>query len=359
MAVTNRPAVPSLEELIRTEGHRFSFYQLVRLLLRQREGTVPPGEGGPPGRETVRFRPALSMGFAARDMADFEIFEVPGAEIPVRYRVTINFFGLYGPASPLPNHFTEDLLWGGPESDLVRDFLDLFHHRLISFLWRSWTKYRYDVQFAVGGSDPFTRRMLCLVGLGTKGMKEGADLMGPMLLRGAGMLSAYPRSASRLRGFLRNQFEGIEVQIEQFRYRRVRILPEQLLRLGRPTAALGQNAALGERFGDVAGAFRITLGPLGADDYRRFLPGQPDYAKLVGLTRLFPTDPLDFDVELRLRAPEVPALTLSAESGLPLGQMSWLSPTGKAEGRAVLSTKRFDPLGDDRGTSPQTVRRTA
>ncbi len=344
MAVEDRTEDAGLSRLVFEEPYRFSFYRLVRLLLDLREGAASPGEGEPPGRETVRFRPALSLGFPDSDVESVERYEDAGAEIPVRYRITVNFFGLYGPASPMPNHFTEDLLWDGAEATGVRDFLDLFHHRFISFIYRAWLKYRYPVRYADGGTDPMTNRMLCLVGMGTPGMAAGTGFPLPLLLRGSGLLGGHARSAPALRGFLEDQFDGVPVAVESFRERTVPISPEQTLRLGGANARLGDSACLGESLIDRTGAFRVVLGPLDAEDALRFLPGREEFRRLTAFTRFFVTDPLDFDVALRVRPEHVPPLRLGGDGGQPLGEMSWILPRAEEEGFVVLSPRGYDPL---------------
>lgn len=344
MAIADRATGSDLSARLFEESHRFSFFQLVQLLLREREGAAAPGGEGPAGRETVRFRPAASLGFAAADIESVVATESIGAEIPARFLVTVNFMGLYGPASPMPNHFTEDIIWSGIEGDAMRDFLDLFHHRQISFLYRAWETYRHPVRFEPDGSDTFTQRMFCLVGLGTAGMAEAAELPIVPLLRTAGALATRHRSAAGLEGFLRDHFAGIDVTIESCTGRDVAIPHAQLLRLGRGPSRLGDDTCLGERMRDAAGAFRIVLGPLPRDDYRRFLPRGDELGRLVRLTRLFVTDPLEFDVVLRLESVSVPPLRLAPEDDLPLGQMSWLAPRGELEGTTRLSVRDQDPM---------------
>ncbi len=345
MATPDRPG-PALTERLLAESRRFSFYQLVRLLLRERPDAVAPGGTGPPAREALRFRPHASMGFAASDVEEVERIETQDGE---RYRVTVNFMGLYGPASPLPNHFTEEILWSAAESQGARDFLDLFHHRMISLLYRSWEKYRHPVSFDAGGSDVFTRRVFCLLGLGTAGMEGAVGVSCLPLLRVAGALGSRHRSAAGLEGFLRDQFHGVGVSVEPCLERTAPIPAEQLTRLGRGGSRLGEDACLGETLRDRRGAFRITLGPLqDAGQFRSFLPGGENLRRLVRLVRLYLADPLDFDVVLRLRAPAVPALRLRPAGDLPLGQMSWIAPRGREEGRGRLGVRELDPLGSRR-----------
>lgn len=335
---------PALGERLLGESRSFSFYQLVKLLQDQRPGAVPVGRGGPAAREVVRFRPNASLGFPASDVERVDEQPDPLGRQPSRFQVTVNFFGLYGPASPMPNHFTEDLLWAADDADALRGFLDLFHHRLISFVYRSWEKYRYPVQYDPDAPDECTRRLLSLVGLGTRGMLPKVGLGVPPLLRLSGMLASRRRTAVGLEGVLRDYFPGLPVRVESCRERHVRIPAESCCRLGRSGAALGAEARLGETLRDRSGAFRITLGPLSLSRYRDFLPGRTDLEKLARLVRLYVRDPLEFDVELVLDAPQVPPLGLAPDQGLRLGQMSWLTPRGTEHGRAWFGVREADPL---------------
>lgn len=339
----NRATDAALIDRLAGEAHRYSFFQLVQLLLRLSGGAVPGG-AGPVSQERVRFRPSTLMGFPSSDVEELTLLPGGEEETPDRFLLTVTFFGLYGPSSPMPNHFSEEILWGGAEGKQVRDFLDLFHHRLTSFLFRTWEKYRYHVQYTGDGSDPFSRRLLSLAGLGTDGMLEALGVAAPEMIRAAGLMRSRGRTAAGLERVLRDHFEGTGLAVESFVAHDAPIPADQLARLGRPTCRLGTTACLGERVVDLGGSFRVAIGPLSAAEYRRFLPDGEALPRLVRLTRFYVTDPLRFDVRLGLRAAEVPALRLSPDAGLPLGWMSWLVPDGAREGSAVLSTRAVDPL---------------
>jgi type VI secretion system protein ImpH len=334
----------ALTERLLHESRRFSFFQLVKLLQDLRPGAAPLGRGGPARGEVVRFRPNASLGFPASDVERVVERPDPLGEAPARYQVTVNFFGLYGPASPMPNHFTEDLLWAGEDAESARGFLDLFHHRLVSFIYRAWEKYRYPVQYDPAAPDEVTGRLLCLLGLGTPGMLPRAGIAAPPLLRLSGMFASRRRTAVGLEAVLRDYFPGLEVRVESCRERRVRIPAESSCRLGRASGTLGAEAHLGETMRDRSGAFRLRLGPLSAARFRAFLPGSPDLDALARLVRLYVRDPLEFDLELTLRAPEVPPLRLAPDQGLPLGLMSWITPRGAEDGRARFGPRGADPL---------------
>jgi type VI secretion system protein ImpH len=341
VAASDRPG-PALGERLPNGGRTHEFFQLVQLLLRERPGAVSPGGEGPPSRENIRFRAAASLGFSASDIESVETIESPDGTS--RFQVTVNFMGLYGPASPLPSHYTEEILWAGTDGDGARDFLDLFHHRLISFVWRAWRKYRHPVHFETAGPDETTRRALCLLGVGTPGMAEGSGLPLVPLLRSAGLLGVRQRSAAGLEGFIAAQFRGVAARVQACVERWTEIPEGQRMRLGHSSARLGEDAILGTRVRDRSGAFRIVLGPLTREQFRRFLPRGEDCAEFVRLVRLYVTDPLDFDVVLRLEGADVPAYVLSAAANLPLGQLSWISPRGAVEGRAEIPIRDHDPL---------------
>ena len=376
----DRPADPALSReapiaRMAEECHRYSFFQLLRLLGRALGGVMPGGTG-PAARERVRLRPSASMGFPRCAVESVELpsaassggrpsgplpsggplpeglpraaepfdGEPPEAPEGGRAVVTVNFMGLYGPSSPLPNHFTEEILWAGADGAAARDFLDLFHHRLISFVYRAWEKYRYPMQYRAGGEDRHSRRVLSLLGLGTAGAGGAAGIPAASVLRIAGLLRSRARSAAGLEAALRDHTGGLPIRVVPFVSRRASVPPDQRARLGRGTCRLGETACLGERVLDSAGAFEIAIGPLSCEDYRRFLPGGDALDRLVRLVRFYVPDPLHFHVRLRTRDGEAPRLALAPSAGLPLGRMSWLAPRPLEAGEAVVPVRDSDPL---------------
>jgi len=344
----DRLAAPALIAALAGERHRTSFFQMVQLLLRGLPGAEAPGGAGPTSREALRFRSSTGLGFAAADVEEIEALENPGGELSHLVRLTVNFMGIYGPASPMPSHVTEELLWAGREGEALRDFLDLFNHRLISFVYRAWEKYRHHVQFSPDGPDRFTRRALCFTGLGTAGALPA--LGGPYLplLRVAGLLNQKPHSAVGLEGLLQDHFPGIEIEVEPMVPVEVRIPADQVARLG-VSGRLGENLCLGESLRDRGGNFRVSLGPLPRERYRELLPRGETFRRLVRTIRFYVSDPFTFSVRLRLAEGEVPPLRLSEEGRLPLGQMSWLGADEHLAGETVLSTAREDPLRSGAG----------
>src|SRR6202012_2956529 len=138
-------------------------FQLIALLERFYPDAPAVGAATEAGRERIRFRALPSLAFPPADIA--AVAPEGGIDTPGRIGVTVTFFGLFGPASPLPAYYTEELLGDDPAQETVRDFLDLFNHRLISFVYKAWKKYRYYAQFRPDADDVFSSYLFALMGL--------------------------------------------------------------------------------------------------------------------------------------------------------------------------------------------------
>ena len=316
------------------EPHRFSFYRIVYLLQHLVPEAVPVGAQGPPEREVVRFRAHLSMGFSSADVTSLTVKESESEDLP-RFELTTTFMGLYGPASPLPTHYTEELLHDEDGREVRRAFMDLFHHRMMSLLYRVWEKYRYAIRFQALGKDPISKLFLQLSGLGLP--PKGETRIHPIrLLAYAGLWTQRTRPASALRGILADYFRGVDVEIEQFAGRWLEIPESEQNRLGGVRSRLGEDINLGSRIFDRGASFRVRLDRLGINDYLSFLPPGDKTAELEEIVDQFNSDGLDYEVKLWLRREEVPSVML----GAPAARLGWATWLGKApEANQSLSYK--------------------
>jgi len=308
-----------LAQWVLREPHELEFFQVLMVVERLHPDGAPLGRQEM-RREPARLRPALSLGFPPGDVAGADWLEASDAH-PGRLRLTTTFLGLYGSDSPLPCHFTEALLAERDEDQRVREFLDLFHHRLLSLLYRVWKKYRYYVTFVPAADDPISHVVRGFLGLATEGLAERVGVPVVRLFRYVGLLAQRPRSATGLRGLLRDFFGDVPFDVEQCVGRWLPIDPADRNRSGQRKCTLGRDFLLGERIYDRSGKFRVKIGPVGYDHYVRFLPPGDEAAGLRRLVRFYCGDPLAFDIELTLRGEEVPETPLGG-AGL-LGRLAW------------------------------------
>ena len=217
MAAPGRRTDPSLEGALFERGFEFEFFQAVRLLSRVNPRGLPVGGTASPRDEVVRFCAWLSLAFPASAVHDIQ--RTPDPADPVRMIET--FFSLTGIQGILPLHYTEWMIArNSAKDDTLAAFLDLFNHRLVSLFYRAWEKHRPPVLFesaAIRGpqTDPFTSYLFDLVGMGTPGLRDRLKIRDETLLRYAGLVAQRPRSASALRGILRDYFK-VGVEIDQF-----------------------------------------------------------------------------------------------------------------------------------------------
>jgi type VI secretion system protein ImpH len=326
MAAKSRGTDPSVADELFAEGYRFDFFEAVRVLERLYPHRASVGREARPTEEVVRFRSHPSLTFPPS-----AIYEVEPEQEHHPAEMSVAFFGLTGPLGVLPRHYTELLLERLRRKDhVLQDFLDLFHHRLISLFYRAWEKYRFPIGYerSVARSeeyDPFSLTLFDFISMGTKGLRGRLEIGDEALLFYAGLLAQHPRSASALTHILHDYFE-IPVEIVQFVGQWLPLSKENRTKLGDGNNILGETALVGERVWDQQARFRLRLGPLTFADFHRFLPNSKTFRQLVQFTRFIAGQEFDFEVQLILKAEEVPACRLGSrgEQTPQLGWSTWL-----------------------------------
>jgi type VI secretion system protein ImpH len=218
------------------------------------------------------------------------------------------------------------------KDDTLAAFLDLFNHRLVSLFYRAWEKHRPPVLYEMGAArnqrpDPFTHSLYDLIGMGTEGLRGRMQVQDESLLLYGGLIAQGPHSATALRGVLRDYF-GVPVEIDQCigdwyeldEADRSYLWPEM------ERNQLGVGAFAGEQVWNQHGRFRIRVGPLRLREFLDFLPHGRTMTRLVEWARYLAGEAMAFDVQLILRAADVPYCRLDDEStdAPRLGEMAWL-----------------------------------
>lgn len=335
MAATRRLAATTLIEALEAAPRSFGFYAAMDLLDGLRSDAARLGYCDPVTDEAVRFVGNPSLGFPSAEIDDLSR-ETDG-EGRVRYRIMVNLLGIYGQGSPLPTWYTEEVVHAELDDHAVKDFLDLFQHRLLSLLRRCGTKYRYYLDYEADGSDPISHWLYALMGVLHPTLRQGTCLNWQRLLAYTGVIAMRQHSAPMIAGLLSHYFGGLPVRVEQFIEELAAIPPEQWGLLGRANCQLGEDLTIGERVPDCGGRLEVAIGPMGFATFRRFLPDGPDRAAVDDLLALLLTDPLHANLNLHLREDEIPPLALVPDSPCQLGWSTWLTGEG-ADGRVVFAS---------------------
>lgn len=316
----------------------FSFSQAVRLLKRA-FGSGKPTAMDAFLREQLRIQPYLSLGFPPNDLVAIDEIPATDDDRPTknrRFKMTATFLGLYGPSSPLPTYYTEELLdEQSDDKSVSRDFLDIVNHGFFVLFTLADSYYRLSRQLCEEGDRGILLRLFALTGLGHEEMLKQIFRTPGDLLRATGLLTQFPRSAAGLRALLTDRI-GTPVDVIQCASREAEIPLDQCCRLSREESALGRASWLGFTTSDATGKLVIIAGPMTAPAYRRLLPGRPDHDELVKLIRFYITQPLLFDIELVLAPEEAQPGRVGDGEWSQLGCDLWLTPPPGQEAKAVF-----------------------
>ncbi len=191
------------------------------------------GHDGWPERELVRFRSSQHMGYAGQDVVERRVRRLPNGL--QQAELTVDTMGLTGARGALPSHYSELVLAQlKQKSPAMRDFFDLFNHRLLSLYYRSWEKTRPAVHQERRGEDDFSRILKALTG----SEQHWEIWYGGAMSRGA-------RSAATLRSVL-SDVAGMPVSVRTQQGGWVRVAAEDQSRLPDRLNPEGRYARLGD-----------------------------------------------------------------------------------------------------------------
>ncbi|MET1413053.1 type VI secretion system baseplate subunit TssG [Roseibium sp. HPY-6] len=323
---------------------RTQFFQALYLI-----GLLHPelreiGPGHDPEKEVVRFRASRSLSFGASDISSIDYEDAAD-----RFDVRVNFFGLYGPASPLPPYVTERIIERDEYPSALEDLLDLFNHRLITLLYDIWRKSRHFVRYKGHGLDPTSQCMLALCGFPVDERDTLGNVDRSAILPHVGLMSHYANSPETISSLLTSFFE-LPFEIVEFVTRTVDIPAEARMELGVENSLLGSDMVLGEEVEDDLGKFRLRLGPAPFDQLEEFLPHGDQHAVLVDLLSMIVRDPIDWDLEFEYEPDSIEPGQLGLSR---LGNNMWLSDSadGPLENNVQMSPVTSDTTVS-RGNQP-------
>lgn len=303
-------------ERFRQTPHAFHIFQALRVLEAHFADAPPLGVSRRPREDRVRLAQEPDLAFPP---ATISAYVPPGADPGV---LTNRFFGFFGPHGPLPLHLTE---YARERLVNFRDptfaaFADMLTHRMMSLLYRAWATGQPAASMDRGEDGLMDRKVAALAGHAGQAMRD-RDAMPDLAKRHfAGHLGAGPRTAEGLVAMLR-AFFSVPVRLQQFVGSWLDLEPGDRWALGSRTG-LGRATSIGDRVWSRSSKFRVLLGPLSLADYNRLLPGGASMRRLRAIVRNHVGDTLDWDVNLILRADEVPRALLGQT--VALGHVAWI-----------------------------------
>jgi type VI secretion system protein ImpH len=304
--------VKDLNHELLDEPYRFEFFQAVRLLEKIYPEKSSVGRDALPHEEVIRFRSRPTLEFPASEIHEIKSTDDEFSDAK-KLEIFVNFIGMIGAVGVLPVHYTELIL----ERLRYRDtslwaFLDIFTHRSISQFFRAWEKYRFPVQYE-RGSDDFTNYLFDFIGLGTKGLRNRLNVDDESLLPYGGLIVQKPHSAGNIEQLIADYF-GIPSKILQFHGQWIDLDKESLTKVGVENSRLGHSTMIGSRVWDTQSKFRLKLGSLAFAQFQAFLPNGTAHKSMISIVKFMTGVEFDFDVQLKLKAKEVPSTILTTRA---------------------------------------------
>jgi len=318
---------------------RHSLTALLRRLAAQTPELPPIGTAQKPQQEAHRIGQSASLTFAPREIADLS--DESG-------KLAIKLFGLgmLGPNGPLPLHMTEQVRERAENrrDTTLADFLDLFHHRALSHLYRAWAQGQAAAGLDRAQAEVFSGYVARLSG-DEPDLAEATSLSPHARWASAAHRVRAARNPDGLVATIRQYF-GVPVQLQEYSLCWMPLDADDVSRMAvpGPSAIMGQGAVAGEAVPDRQSRFRLVLGPLTLEQYLRLTPegheGKRDLPALRELVRAFIGFEYAWEVELLVQRRAAPACRMGDDT--QLGWSTWMGQPDLAAG-AAISGMVFEP----------------
>jgi type VI secretion system protein ImpH len=334
----------SVQQRLAARARAFDFYQAVRLL-----SMIADEEDDAASDDVlVRFRSKMGFEFPGSDIDCIE-FSDDFSSLP---EMTVNFMGLGGAHGPIPAAYTPQLLV--ERDSALRDFLDIFNHRLIGLAYRIHALHHPELTRSAPSQGLAANLLFAVFGLDRdpeSSVRNRLQIPDRALLDYSGLLAHGAHSANGLERLIQDYFQ-IPAEVSQFTGAWLPLTSDQWTRLGVDNQIIGESAILGRRVWDEHAGVTIQLGPLDLATFKSFLPKGYAYKQFRDLVRFYLRDEFEVTLKLILRSDQTPpastAFSAKEESQAQpaiLGRLAWLRPANAVTSNGHGSSKP-DPDSD-------------
>jgi type VI secretion system protein ImpH len=351
MARTIRTQADNLIETLADCPEAFDFFQALRLLQRYWKDSPRIGYATHPGNEPLQLRQNPTLAFTGALIHSFR-----PATIDKPANMALNHHGLIGPNGPLPVVYTEFILdrIRSKKDHSIINFLDIFHHRLMSLLFRAWADSNIAVAFDRSVQDghlqfefndpainenQFFEHAGSLVGIGLPMLRGRDNLPESVRIYHAPWLTRQVRSAEGLEKII-SDFLDVPATVIPFQGRWLPLPPDSWALLGESTETgmLGENCFLSEIIWDCTSSFRIKVGPVSHAELLHLIPGTDSFERLRALIRTYVGYEFYWDLEIAVKARTIPLGKLGEKGRIGLD--AW---AGETDSDDEYYSMIFDP----------------
>ncbi|KPZ55510.1 hypothetical protein AN391_02557 [Pseudoalteromonas sp. P1-13-1a] len=244
-----------------------------------------------PKQELIKFTATQKFGYPGNSITKLE--EAGFEDGLHKVNIQVSFMGLTGCSGALPQFYSELVMQRLRYKDTtMRDFYDMFNHRLISLYYRAWKKYKPSLNHINNDKkkDPYTQ----MLGLLSGGYNEHQ-------LHFSGLYSRKIRNAFDLQSVL-GSYLGCEVKINQMvgqwyelKLQEQTALASQVMYEGQH-ARLGVDSVIGKQVWDVSSSIEVHIKPNKPCKVKQLLPR----GELFQLAKKITKDYIGNSIQFRL-----------------------------------------------------------
>lgn len=250
-------------------------------------------------------------------------------------KVSGAMLSLTGANGILPSHYSETMAKSLRDKNLVlKDFLDMFNHRVNSLMYRSWTKYRLDTDKYYQSHVKQHQSIYDLI------MTSFSGETFPRQERSAayysGLMFASTQSTEKLKGVIKD-LTGLAISINEFKGKWIELSDDQLSRMnskkrGQAFNQLGIDSMLGRRCWDLSSSFEVEFEVDDAETFKNLAPGGSMNKLLNNVIKKFAGVTFDFNFKLKVKAEHCEKVKLSRQSkNTKLGASAWMGQTNQPD----------------------------
>lgn len=315
-------------EAIEEKPYQYSLFDVLRYLESVNSDLPRLGESLKVSDDPVYIRQQPSMAFAPSTISRFDVGHKKQSEI-------YNFpYGVFGANGPLPLHLTEYAYEREIQDgdDTFSRFADIFHHRMVSLLYRSWANTQPTIGFDRPDDNVFDKYVSAIAGNSIVDEDLTHESKHHELFR-AGLFSHQTRSADGLETLLSDYFQ-VGFTVAQYSGGWLPLREKDQFRLGSYgySNSLGENTCLGDKVYDCQHKFTIYSEAMDFEQFERLLPNTQSYNKLYELVTDFVGVAFEWDLVFRIKRANVPGWTLGQQ-----GHLGWTNWLGAEESKTNMN----------------------
>ena len=328
--------MPGLTQDFRSE-YGCDFFQILRIAENRNRDKPRIGDAQKLSEDYVSLEQCAESAFGASSVKKVECEDD-------NFRIVSRFAGLFGNNGGLPmvytQHVYERMLHF--KDTTAYSFINIFNHRAQELFYKAWRLNDRCADFDRPEESVFSAYMQSFLGLGSDASKERDSVCDTAKFYYACHLGGRARTSEGLAKILGDYFQ-VPAAVENFKTIWL-LLPDEnrtVLSKHSDGGMLGSNAILGERILDCQMKYRVRLGPVGIKDFERFVPGRPSLKSLVDWCRLYTGFEFMWDLQVVLKAEEVPSCRLGG--AYCLGWNTWVKTKNltKDAGDMILNPENY------------------